>query len=144
MADPFDLQRFVDAQHAVYRQVCAELDAGAKISHWMWFIFPQLRALGRSATARHYGLASRAEAKAYWQHPVLGPRLKDCTERMLAVQGRSALQILHAPDDLKFRSCMTLFAQVAPEEPTFRRALAQYFGGAGDVQTLELLKAPGH
>jgi len=140
MTDLHDLQRFVLAQDPVYTQVCAELAAGAKTSHWMWFVFPQLKALGRSATAQHYGIGSRAEAQAYWQHPVLGPRLKECSELVVAVEGRTALQIFRSPDDLKFRSCMTLFAQVAPQEPVFNRALAKYFGGEGDSRTLELLE----
>lgn len=139
MADPHDLQRFVLAQDPVYAQVCAELAAGAKTSHWMWFVFPQLKELGRSATAQHFGIASRAEALAYWQHPVLGPRLKECSELVVAVEGRTALQILHSPDNLKFRSCMSLFALVAPEEPVFKRALDQYFDGEADARTLELL-----
>ncbi|MFI5445594.1 DUF1810 domain-containing protein [Polaromonas sp. UC242_47] len=139
MADPHDLQRFVLAQDPVYTQVCAELAAGAKTSHWMWFVFPQLKELGRSATAQHFGIASRAEALAYWQHPVLGPRLKACSERVVAVEGMSAWEIFHSPDDLKFRSCMTLFAQVAPQEPIFQRALAKYFEGAADARTLALL-----
>jgi uncharacterized protein (DUF1810 family) len=139
MADPHDLQRFVLAQDPVYTQVCGELAAGAKTSHWMWFVFPQLQALGRSATAQHFGIASRAEALAYWQHSVLGPRLKACSELVVAVDGKTALQIFRSPDDLKFRSCMTLFAQVAPQEPIFNRALAKYFGGEGDARTLELL-----
>lgn len=139
MADPHDLQRFILAQEPVYTQVCAELAAGAKASHWMWFVFPQLKALGSSATAQHFGIASRAEALAYWQHPVLGPRLKECSELVVAVEGRTALQIFHSPDNLKFRSCMSLFALVAPEEPVFKRALDQYFGGEADARTLELL-----
>ena len=139
MPDPHDLQRFIEAQDPVYSQVCAELAAGAKTSHWMWFVFPQLKALGRSATAQHFGIASRAEALAYWQHPVLGPRLKACSELVVAVEGRTALQIFGSTDELKFRSCMTLFAQVAPQEPVFNRALAKYFGGEGDATTLELL-----
>ena len=139
MADLHDLQRFVLAQEPVYPQVCAELAAGAKTSHWMWFVFPQLKALGRSATAQHFGIASRAEAQAYWRHPVLGPRLKACSELVVAIEGKTALQIFRSPDDLKFRSSMTLFAPVAPEEPVFNRALAKYFGGEGDARTLELL-----
>ena len=139
MADPHDLQRFIEAQDPVYAQVCAELAAGAKASHWMWFVFPQLKALGRSAVAQHFGIASRAEAEAYWQHPLLGARLKACSGLMLAVEGRTALQILGSPDNLKLRSCMTLFAQVAPHEPVFQRALDKYFGGEGDPRTLELL-----
>lgn len=140
MADLYDLQRFVLAQDPVYSQVCAELAAGAKTSHWMWFVFAQLKALGRSAIAQHFGIASRAEAEAYWQHPVLGPRLKECSELVMTVEGKSALQIFHSPDDLKFRSSMTLFAQIAPQEAIFDRALVKYFGGKGDVKTLDLLK----
>lgn len=139
MTDPYDLQRFVTAQDPVYPQVCAELAAGAKASHWMWFVFPQLKGLGRSAMAQHYGLASRSEAQAYWRHPVLGQRLRRCTELVVSVQGKSALQILGAPDDLKFHSSMTLFAQVAPQEPLFRGALQKYFGGEDDARTLGLL-----
>ncbi|WP_119157051.1 DUF1810 domain-containing protein [Caldimonas tepidiphila] len=139
MDDPHDLQRFVAAQEPVYRQVCAELAAGEKASHWMWFVFPQLRGLGRSATARHFGLASAAEARAYWRHPLLGPRLQECTALVLAVEERTAHQILGSPDDLKFRSSMTLFAQVAPGEPLFGRAIGRFFGGVFDPRTLELL-----
>ncbi len=138
VTDPFALQRFVDAQDRVYPQVCAELAAGEKRSHWMWFVFPQLRGLGRSATAQHYGIASMAEAQAYRAHPVLGPRLAQCTGLVLAVEGRSAQQIFGSPDDLKFRSCMTLFAQ-AGGEPIFTRALEKYFGGRPDEATLRLL-----
>lgn len=138
MTDSFDLQRFVDAQSPVYRQVCAELAAGGKRSHWMWFVFPQLRGLGRSATAQHYGIGSKAEAQAYWAHPLLGPRLQQCTELVLAVEGRSAHEIFGPPDDLKFRSCMTLFAQ-ATGDAVFRRALEKYFDGEPDPRTVELL-----
>jgi uncharacterized protein (DUF1810 family) len=138
MDDPFGLQRFVDAQQGIYPQVRNELAAGCKRSHWMWFVFPQLKGLGRSATAQHYGIASRDEAQAYWTHPLLGPRLRECTELVLAVEGRSAHEIFGPPDDLKFRSCMTLFA-AATGEPLFGRALRKYFGGQGDEQTLRLL-----
>jgi uncharacterized protein (DUF1810 family) len=138
--DPFDLQRFVDAQDQVLPQVRTELAAGDKRSHWMWFVFPQLKALGRSATALHYGLASREEALAYWRHPLLGPRLRECTALVLGVPApRSAHAIFHSPDDLKFRSCMTLFAAVAPEEPLFGQALARFFDGP-DPRTLALLR----
>ena len=141
MADlDHDLQRFIVAQDPVYRQVRAELAAGDKTSHWMWFIFPQLKALGRSANAQHFGIASRAEAEAYWRHPVLGGRLKECSELVVAVEGRTALEIFHSPDDLKFRSSMTLFAQAAPQELVFSRALAKYFRGQVDPNTLELLQ----
>lgn len=142
MDDPHDLQRFVDAQDAVWPAVTAELARGAKSSHWMWFVFPQLKGLGRSSTAQHYGIASRDEALAYWRHPVLGPRLKQCAELMLAIGGKSALQILGSPDDMKFRSSMTLFEQVVPDEPAFGRAIARYFGGERDPRTLALL-GPG-
>ena len=140
MDDPFDLQRFVAAQDPLLPQVRAELAAGDKRSHWMWFVFPQLKALGRSATALHYGLASREEALAYWRHPQLGPRLRECTALVLAVPAsRSAHDVFHSPDDLKFRSCMTLFAQVAPEEPLFAQALQRFFDGP-DPRTLALLR----
>ena len=134
-----DLNRFVEAQNPVYAQVCAELAAGAKRSHWMWFVFPQLRGLGHSAMAVHYGLASAAEARSYWQHPLLGARLKECTQLVLAVQRKSALEIFGTPDDMKFRSCMTLFAHSAAGEPVFLGALARYFAGKPDERTLALL-----
>ena len=139
MTDPHDLQRFVTAQTPLYPQACAELAAGAKASHWMWFVFPQLKGLGHSPMAQHYGIASLAEAQAYWQHPVLGARLRQCTELMLAVQGKTALQILGSPDNLKFHSSMTLFARAAPDEPMFAQALQKYFGGRADPATLDLL-----
>ena len=139
--DPFDLERFVAAQAPVWRQVVAELAAARKQSHWTWFVFPQLRGLGRSAMAERYGIASRAEAAAYLAHPVLGPRLVAATEAMLAAPaGRSALAILGAPDDVKFRSSMTLFAEVAGAASPFARALARYFGGVRDPATLALLR----
>ena len=134
--DPFDLQRFVDAQHAVYAQVTTELARGAKTSHWMWFVFPQLKSLGRSATARHFGIASRAEALAYWQHALLGPRLQECAQLLLAVNGRSAEQILGNIDAIKLRSSMTLFEAVAPEAPCFAQVLDRYFAGQRDPSTL--------
>ena len=137
--DPHDLARFVTAQDPVFEQVVAELRAGAKSSHWMWFVFPQLKALGRSATARRFGIADMEEAEAYWRHAVLGPRLLLCTETMLGVVGKTALQILGSPDDLKFRASMTLFARVAPQEPALRRAIDRYFEGRMDERTLELL-----
>ena len=140
MENDFDLQRFVESQDVVWPQVRGELAAGAKTSHWMWFVFPQLRGLGRSATALHFGIASGDEARAYWCHPLLGARLKEATGLALAVAGRSALQIFGPPDDLKFRSCMTLFEAVAPDEPAFARALETYFGGERDARTLELLR----
>ena len=137
--DPHDLARFVAAQEPVFAQVLAELRAGAKSSHWMWFVFPQLKALGRSATARFFGIADAAEATAYWRHGVLGPRLALCTETMLGIAGKTALQILGPPDHLKFCSSMTLFSRVAPDEPLFGRAIDRYCAGRMDERTLELL-----
>ena len=138
--DPHRLERFVQAQAPVYGQVCAELAAGEKRSHWMWFVFPQLAELGHSSTAQFYGIGSRAEALAYWRHPVLGARLAQCTALVLAVQGRTAHQVFHSPDDLKFRSCLTLFDASVPGEPLFHQALDKYYGGEGDPLTLSLLQ----
>jgi uncharacterized protein (DUF1810 family) len=142
MDEPFDLDRFVQAQAPVIGRVQAELAAGRKTSHWMWFVFPQLRSLGRSSTARHYGLASLDEARAYWRHPVLGPRLQHCTGLVLAVPGRSAHEIFGSPDDLKFRSCCTLFERAAPEATVFAQALQRFYGGERDPLTLQALPAP--
>ena len=137
--DPFDLQRFVDAQEAVYPSVRAELAAGRKTSHWMWFIFPQLAALGRSGTARFYGLLDASHARAYWTHPTLGARLAECSRLVLAVEGRSAQDIFGSPDDLKLCSCMTLFEAAVPEAPVFGEVLDRFYGGARDSQTEALL-----
>jgi uncharacterized protein (DUF1810 family) len=142
MPDPFDLDRFVQAQDPVLAQVRRELADGHKRSHWMWFVFPQLRSLGRSATARHYGIGSLAEARAYLAHPVLGPRLVECTGLVNRIEGRSAHQIFGSPDDLKFRSSMTLFAQADPGAAVFRDALRRYFGGAPDALTTDRLSDP--
>lgn len=133
--DPHDLQRFVDAQVPVYEQAVAELRMGRKRTHWMWFIFPQLRGLGFSTTAMRYGIASIDEARAYLAHPVLGPRLVDCTRRVLAVRDRTAHEIFGSPDDTKFRSSMTLFAHADPATPEFRAALDKYCGGEEDPLT---------
>ena len=133
------LPRFVEAQDLIFETACNELALGEKTSHWMWFIFPQLKGLGKSPIARHYALESAAEALAYWQHPVLGKRLKECTQLVLAQPNISALDIFGTPDDLKFKSCMTLFAKIAPEEPLFQQALAKFFGGKFDEATLKLL-----
>src|ERR1700735_2862975 len=127
MVDPYDLQRFVDAQAPVIDRVCEELAQGRKRSHWMWFIFPQIAGLGFSAMAQRYAIASLDEAWAYLRHPLLGPRLEDCTRLVLAVSGRSATEILGSPDDMKFRSSMTLFAQAAPDQAIFAEALRKYF-----------------
>ena len=137
MDDPHALQRFVDAQAPVFAQACAELRSGRKTGHWMWFIFPQIRGLGHSATARRFAIASRAEADAYLDHPLLGPRLRDCTRLVVLAEGRSAHQIFGSPDDLKFRSCLTLFSRVAADNEIFTRALQKYFGGEPDPLTLE-------
>ena len=138
-ADPFDLQRFVAAQEPLYAQVTAELAAGAKTSHWMWFVFPQLRGLGRSGTALNFGITGLDEARDYLQHPVLGARLRQCCSLLLGVQGRSAPQIFGAIDTLKLRSCLTLFERAAPGEPLFAQLLVKYYGGERDVATLQLL-----
>ncbi|HXC53744.1 MAG TPA: DUF1810 domain-containing protein [Rhizomicrobium sp.] len=137
--DPFQLSRFVDAQAPVFDRVLAELRAGHKQSHWMWFVFPQLAGLGRSAMAQRYAISSLDEARAYLAHPVLGPRLRACTRLVLAVQGRSAQAIFGAPDDLKFRSSLTLFAAGAPDETLFSAALDKYFAGTADAATLAKL-----
>jgi uncharacterized protein (DUF1810 family) len=137
MDDPFDLQRFVDAQAPVYAQVVAELRAGRKHSHWMWFIFPQIAGLGHSEAARHFAIASRAEAAAYLAHPVLGPRLRECCRLATLVEGRSARQIFGTPDDMKFRSSLTLFAAATTDNAIFTAALEKYFAGAPDRLTLE-------
>ncbi|KAF1047138.1 MAG: hypothetical protein GAK35_00789 [Herbaspirillum frisingense] len=143
MNDPYSLQRFVDAQEPVFEQVVAELRAGAKRSHWMWFVFPQLAGLGRSETARHYALRSLAEAQAYLRHPVLGSRLIECTRLVLEVHKtqpqRTAQAIFGDPDDMKFHSSMTLFAEAGPQQPEFAAALTLYFGGEPDRATLRLL-----
>ena len=139
LADPFNLQRFTAAQDPVYEQVCQELRNGRKETHWMWFVFPQLRGLGKSATAYHFGLSSRAEAEAYWNHPTLGPRLVECDELVNAVENRTIEQIFGSIDAMKFRSSITLFAAIAPDTPVFRRALEKYFNGEADPITLARL-----
>ena len=139
MHDPFDLQRFVAAQAPVMPQVLRELAAGRKQSHWMWFVFPQLRGLGSSAMATRYGIAGLAEAKAYLAHPLLGARLREGVGLVTAVPTRSATEILGAVDAQKFRSCLTLFAAADPTEPCFRAALDRFFDGEADGRTLALL-----
>ncbi len=138
-ADPYNLDRFVQAQSSVFDRVLQELRAGMKTSHWMWFIFPQIKGLGRSPISIEFAIASRQEASAYLHHPVLGPRLRECTQLVLQVQGRSVEQIFGSPDDLKFQSSMTLFAQVSPDDDVFVRALQKYFGGVPDQLTLDWL-----
>ncbi|MHB8885411.1 MAG: DUF1810 domain-containing protein [Methylovirgula sp.] len=139
MSDPYDLQRFVDAQAANYRQVCAELRDGCKRSHWIWFIFPQIAGLGRSEMSHRFAISSRAEALAYLAHPILGPRLRECTSFVNDIEGRTATQIFGSPDDLKFRSSMTLFASATPDNAVFEEALQKYFAGIGDPLTLQRL-----
>lgn len=138
-ADPFDLRRFVDAQEHVYDAVLGELRAGRKRTHWMWFIFPQIAGLGRSATARTFALSSLDAADAYLAHPVLGPRLRECGRLVESIEGRSITDIFGQPDDRKFWSSMTLFARAAPEEPVFGACLRKYFAGRPDPHTLALV-----
>lgn len=138
MTDPFDLERFLRAQDPVFRDVLGELARGRKQTHWMWFVFPQVAGLGFSAMSQRYAIGSRAETEAYLAHPVLGPRLIECTRLVLAVDGRTINAILGAPDDSKFRSSMTLFGAVS-NEPVFDEALAKYFAGERDGATLEIL-----
>jgi len=139
MSDTYDLQRFIEAQEPVYPRVLSELRAGRKQSHWMWFIFPQIAGLGYSAMAQRYAVRSRAEAVAYLAHPVLGPRLRECTRLVSAVDGKDINTILGAPDDMKFKSSMTLFAKAASDSADFVSALKKYFGGEFDEATLERL-----
>lgn len=139
MSDPYDLARFIAAQAPVIEQARAELAAGRKVSHWMWFVFPQIAGLGASDMAQRYAIGSPDEARAYLAHPVLGSRLRDLTELACEIQGRSAREVFGSPDDLKFRSSMTLFHAIAPHETVFRTALARYFGGEEDARTLEIL-----
>lgn len=137
--DPFDLERFMRAQEPILQDVMEELGAGRKQSHWMWFVFPQLRGLGYSPAAYKFGIASLSEAAAYLAHPVLGPRLIECTKLINRVEGRTPEVILGSIDALKFRSSMTLFAQVAGENSVFAEALRKYFGGEPDRLTLDRL-----
>ena len=134
------LERFVAAQAPVWPDVLRELGAGRKTSHWMWFVFPQLKSLGRSSTARFYGLDGHDDTLAYWRHPLLGPRLLECTRLVLATRGRTAHEIFGSPDDLKLCSCMTLFDAVAPEEPAFRAVIDRFYDGVADQATLDLLR----
>ena len=137
--DALDLERFVTAQAVVIDAVLAELKAGRKRSHWMWFIFPQLRGLGHSPTAQFYGIQSLDEARAYHAHPLLGPRLDLCTQTVLASRARSLNELFGSPDDLKFKSCMTLFEIAVQHVPLFAQALDRWCGGERDDKTLELL-----
>lgn len=137
--DPYDLNRFVRAQERDFAQALAEIKAGEKRSHWMWYIFPQIDGLAFSSTSKHYAIKSVEEARAYLNHPVLGPRLVECAEAALRVERRSAAEIFGWPDDLKLRSSMTLFACVTPPGSAFDRVLAKYYEGVRDGKTLALL-----
>ena len=139
VSDPYDLSRFVRAQKPDYEDALREIRRGRKTSHWMWYIFPQVDGLGFSATSRFYAIQSLAEAEAYLAHPILGPRLQECAEAVLGVEGRSATEIFGCPDDLKLRSCATLFACASPAGSAFHRVLDEYFQGQPDRKTLELL-----
>jgi uncharacterized protein (DUF1810 family) len=138
--DPFDLNRFLRAQEGIYDSVLAELRRGQKRTHWMWFIFPQIDGLAHSATAKHYAIKSIAEAQQYLNHSVLGTRLLECAETVLAVEGRSVAEIFGYPDDLKLKSSMTLFGQVADPGSVFTRVLDKYFQGERDARTLDILE----
>jgi uncharacterized protein (DUF1810 family) len=140
MSTEAKLAEFLTAQDAVYHNVRRELAAGQKETHWIWFIFPQMAGLGFSLTSRKFGIASKAQARSYLDHVVLGPRLRECTRLMLSLPNRSIRSILGHPDDLKFRSSMTLFAAAAPEEPLFEAALEKFFGGEHDPLTIRMLQ----
>jgi uncharacterized protein (DUF1810 family) len=139
MNDPYKLDRFVKAQETIYADVCEELHQGRKRSHWMWFVFPQIKGLGYSSTSKIFAISSLDEAKAYLSHPVLGPRLIECTELVNKTSGRTAHEIFGSPDDMKFHSSMTLFSQAEPENPVFKNALVKFFGGQEDQMTLDRL-----
>jgi uncharacterized protein (DUF1810 family) len=145
MDDAFDLDRFETAQQegGTYAAAVSELHAGRKLSHWMWFVFPQIGGLGQSATSRRYAIASLAEARAYLEHPVLGPRLRECAGILAGLSGRSALEIFGVIDAMKLRSSMTLFARAAPEERLFQQVLDAYFDGVSDEATESLLAKSG-
>lgn len=137
--DPYNLKRFLDAQAISYERALGELKAGRKRSHWMWYIFPQYRGLGLSFTSKCYAIHNLAEARAYLAHPVLGDRLRECTTTVLQIARRSAREIFGSPDDLKFRSCATLFAVASPADGVFVQALERFYDGERDPKTLELL-----
>lgn len=138
-ADTYDLARFVGAQEGVYERALSEIEQGQKRTHWMWFVFPQMAGLGRSSISQEYAIRSRAEAVAYLEHALLGPRLIEVTEALLRLSGRSAHDIFGSPDHMKLRSCATLFAEVSPAGSAFERLLHKYFDGKPDRRTLELL-----
>jgi len=137
--DPYDLNRFLRAQANDYTQALSEIQSGRKRSHWIWYIFPQIDGLGFSSTSKHYAIKSLAEAQAYLDHPILGPRLIECAEAATRIEGRSATEIFGSPDDMKVRSCATLFACVSPAGSVFERLLAKYYQNERDGKTLRLL-----
>lgn len=141
MSDPHNLERFKSAQDAVYHCVISELSEGKKRSHWMWFVFPQIDGLGSSPTAKEYAIKCREEALAYLEDPLLGDRLRECSQLALNIEGKTATEILGSPDDLKLRSSMTLFAEVAGENPVFQQVLDKYYDGEADPLTLSLLSS---
>jgi uncharacterized protein (DUF1810 family) len=140
--DPYNLERFVAAQRGAYDEALAEIRAGRKRSHWMWFVFPQIAGLGQSATSRFYAVAGLDEARAYLRHPLLGPRLVECAEALLALAGRSARDVFGVPDDVKLRSSMTLFELAEPERAVFGAVIDKYFHGDRDERTTELAGRP--
>lgn len=139
MNDPFNLQRFIDAQDPVFEDVLDELRHGQKVSHWMWYVFPQIKGLGRSWTAQHYAINSLEEARAYLEHPLLGKRLRTCTQLVMNIDGRTVRQIFGYPDNLKFCSSMTLFNHVDETDQIFKKALMRYCEGVPDTRTLDAL-----
>ena len=143
-SDPFQLSRFVDAQDKIYDRALAELKDGRKRSHWMWFVFPQIEGLGFSSTTQYYSIKSLEEARRYLDHPVLGKRLRECTETILALEGLSASSIFGYPDDLKLKSSMTLFAGVAEGQSVFMRVLEKYYQGNPDERTVAILERLKH
>lgn len=142
IVDPYDLKRFVQAQAKEYDEALAEIRSGLKRSHWMWYIFPQFEGLGMSSTSRRYSVKSVAEARAFLAHPVLGPRLLECAEAALSVEGLSATEIFGYPDDMKLRSCATLFGSVSPPDSVFHRIIEKFFHGERDTRTLQLIGNP--
>lgn len=138
LSDPYDLNRFLTAQEGVYDRALTEVRSGMKLSHWMWFVFPQIDGLGHSPTTRHYSIKSLEEARRYLSHPVLGPRLTECAEAVLAVQGRSVSEIFGFPDDMKLQSCMTLFEFLSGPGSVFGRVLDRYYQGRRDERTLQI------
>lgn len=141
--DPYDLERFVNAQRGTFDEACAELRRGRKTGHWMWFIFPQIAGLGFSTMSRRYAIRSLDEARAYLAHPILGARLREICEIVNGIEGKSAHEIFGSPDDMKLRSSMTLFAHAAEDNAVFLEVLRKYFGGVEDARTVELLGKQG-